>query len=178
MTSVQAGSRGGTQDTYTREHPSPRPQPPDSTSPNFGLFTQGPAEVDQDFLSPEVRELLEQGALQTGLEVDNGDDGDDEEGDEAVDASSVYAISMYPVAQPSRQLGRASESGQDSATMCVPRPLPPVRFGQCTSGADRGSDPRRAHCMPMMSISSWNTGGNTAATTSCLSIRQSRLANT
>ncbi|SPQ22807.1 8738d077-9ddf-4aa7-98b9-38b28fec9065 [Thermothielavioides terrestris] len=120
MSSGQAGSSSGTQgDTDWKAHPPSAQQQPDTTDRHN--------EVHQDCLSPELRALLEQGAEEAGLEVDEDEDEDEAEVDEADsnedNARSVYAVSMYPVVQPSHRVERPYENGQDSATIDSSRTL-------------------------------------------------------
>jgi hypothetical protein len=120
MSSGQAGSYNGIQDMHPGELLSNRQRRrPSNTIHHYAQASGGsPIEIEDSFLSPEVRALLEQDAEATGLEVDeDGDDEADEEEEER--AVSVYAMSMYPGVQPGYQVEHPYENGQDSATMCV-----------------------------------------------------------
>ena len=133
MSSGPAGGHSGPPEGQPREHnPPPGQQEQQNHQQEASLdswtLEVDPIQVDDDsFLSPEVRILLQQGAEATGLEVDEADEGD--EGDD--NAGSVYAMSMYPGTQPAYQVEHPYESGQDSATMCVP-PIPMPRHNEYT----------------------------------------------
>lgn len=134
MNSAQGGGYSGTPGAQSGQHPFDQQPHTDSTSPGSHTLDNGPIEIDQNYLSPEVRALLEQGTRTTGLEVDEDEDGDEgydgyDEADADADeepetAQSVYAMSMYPGVGPAYQVEHPYENGQDSATMCVPPPLP------------------------------------------------------
>jgi hypothetical protein len=110
MGSGQSGCCCVTQDAQPREHLSTRQQPTDTN----------PLDVDESYMSPEVRAILAQGAQETGLEVDgDGDDEADTAGEDEDNARSVYAMSMYPGVQPAHQVEHPYENGHDSATMWV-----------------------------------------------------------
>jgi hypothetical protein len=111
MGSGQSGFCCVTQDAQSREHLSTRQQQQTDTNP---------LEVDESYMSPEVRAILAQGAQSTGLEVDvDGDDEADTAAEDEDNARSVYAMSMYPGVQPAHQVEHPYENGHDSATMCV-----------------------------------------------------------
>lgn len=128
MSSAQGGEYSGPQGAQSGNHPFAHQPPTDSTSPGSQTPHEGTIEIDESYLSPEVRALLEQSSGTTGLEVDedeNGGEGYDgyEEADEDEEprpAQSVYAMSMYPSVGPAYQVEHPYENGQDSATMCVP----------------------------------------------------------
>ncbi|KAK4148729.1 S-adenosyl-L-methionine-dependent methyltransferase [Chaetomidium leptoderma] len=122
MNSGQAGSYNETQGTQSREHPSTRQhqqqqQQTDIASRSSRILEDSPLEADDSIISPEIRELLAQGAEATGLEVD--EDGDDEDDN----ARSVDAMSMYPGAQAAYQVEHPYDNGQDSATIDSARTL-------------------------------------------------------
>lgn len=133
MNPGQERSRTRTRDAQLRVHSSPQPQRPDAAPADPELLSrERPVGVDEDVLSPQVRELLHQGSGSTGLEVDRGggeeeEDGDeDDDGDddgEADNTRSIYAMSLYPGVQPAYQVEHPYETGQDSATMCVAPPV-------------------------------------------------------
>ncbi|EAQ91336.1 hypothetical protein CHGG_03271 [Chaetomium globosum CBS 148.51] len=131
MSSAQGGEYSGPQGAQSGNHPFAHQPPTDSTSPGSQTPHEGTIEIDESYLSPEVRALLEQSSGTTGLEVDedeNGGEGYDgyEEADEDEEprpAQSVYAMSMYPSVGPAYQVEHPYENGQDSATIDSARTL-------------------------------------------------------